>query len=218
MSSCPGQSWRSLAVTAGLALVAAHPMPPPIPAHRHIVAHLPTLLQVKGSNVCELCKAEIRNIPAPPPRPTEADLPQLDEAYFAGGCLLIDGWLGWWVVGGVLGHTMAWLLLMATEPASRAFAARLPAFRAPALLATGLRLPRLPRSHHPLPSFAADPSHIHDFMPSSQDLVFDCIRVTWVAMVSGRLADLGCLVGWRRQRKGMEQARLAVLPGMLTHR
>jgi hypothetical protein len=68
-------------------------------------------VQVKGSNVCELCKAEIRNIPAPPPRPTEADLPQLDEAYFA------------------------------------------------------------------------DPSHIHDFMPSSQDLVFDCIRVTWVAMI-----------------------------------
>jgi len=29
----------------------------------------------------------------------------------------------------------------------------------------------------------ADPSHIHDFMPSSQDLVFDCIRVTWVAMI-----------------------------------
>ena len=40
-------------------------------------------VQVKGSNVCELCKAEIRNIPAPPPRPTEADLP-LDEAYFNG--------------------------------------------------------------------------------------------------------------------------------------
>jgi hypothetical protein len=68
-------------------------------------------VQVKGSNVCELCKAEIRNIPAPPPRPTEADLPTLDEAYFN------------------------------------------------------------------------DPSHIHDFMPSSQDLVFDCIRVTWVAMI-----------------------------------
>lgn len=47
----------------------------------------PPPLQVKGSNVCELCKAEIRNIPAPPPRPTDADLPQLDEAYFAGGCL-----------------------------------------------------------------------------------------------------------------------------------
>ena len=29
----------------------------------------------------------------------------------------------------------------------------------------------------------ADPNHIHDFMPSSQDLVFDCIRVTWVAMI-----------------------------------
>ena len=41
-------------------------------------------VQVKGSNVCELCKAEIRNIPAPPPRPTDADLPALDEAYFNG--------------------------------------------------------------------------------------------------------------------------------------
>ncbi|KAL4452071.1 hypothetical protein ABPG75_007733 [Micractinium tetrahymenae] len=68
-------------------------------------------VQVKGSNVCELCKSEIRNIPAPPPRPAEADLPALDEAYFN------------------------------------------------------------------------DPSHIHDFMPSSQDLVFDCIRVCWVAMI-----------------------------------
>jgi hypothetical protein len=44
-------------------------------------------VQVKGSNVCELCKAEIRNIPAPPPRPTEADLPTLDEAYFNGALL-----------------------------------------------------------------------------------------------------------------------------------
>ena len=44
-------------------------------------------VQVKGSNVCELCKAEIRNIPAPPPRPTEADLPQLDEAYFHGAAV-----------------------------------------------------------------------------------------------------------------------------------
>lgn len=41
-------------------------------------------VQVKGSNVCELCKAEIRNIPAPPPRPTEDELPTLDEAYFNG--------------------------------------------------------------------------------------------------------------------------------------
>ncbi|KAI3437987.1 hypothetical protein D9Q98_000430 [Chlorella vulgaris] len=68
-------------------------------------------VQVKGSNVCELCKAEIRNIPAPPPRPTEDELPTLDEAYFN------------------------------------------------------------------------DPNHIQDFMPSSQDLVFDCIRVTWVACI-----------------------------------
>ncbi|KAL4437518.1 hypothetical protein ABPG77_003499 [Micractinium sp. CCAP 211/92] len=68
-------------------------------------------VQVKGSNVCELCKSEIRNIPAPPPRPVEADMPALDEAYFN------------------------------------------------------------------------DPNHIHDFMPSSQDLVFDCIRVCWVAMI-----------------------------------
>ncbi|PSC71193.1 zinc finger family [Micractinium conductrix] len=69
-------------------------------------------VQVKGSNVCELCKAEIRNIPAPPPRAADpGDLPVLDEAYFS------------------------------------------------------------------------DPAHIHDFMPSSQDLVFDCIRVTWVAMI-----------------------------------
>lgn len=60
----------------------------------------------------------------------------------------------------------------------------------------GLRCPALPtptadpptQPTHPLPALcpppAADPSHIHDFMPSSQDLVFDCIRVTWVAMVS----------------------------------
>ena len=67
-------------------------------------------VQVKGSNVCELCKAEIRNIPAPPPRPAEADLPQLDEAYFNGEpallvlqaglfCWLAAGWLAGWLVG-----------------------------------------------------------------------------------------------------------------------
>ena len=67
-------------------------------------------VQVKGSNVCELCKAEIRNIPAPPPRPAEADLPQLDEAYFNGEpallvlqaglfCWLAAGWLAGWLAG-----------------------------------------------------------------------------------------------------------------------
>jgi hypothetical protein len=35
----------------------------------------------------------------------------------------------------------------------------------------------------PAAAAGADPSHIHDFMPSSQDLVFDCVRVTWVAMI-----------------------------------
>jgi hypothetical protein len=62
-------------------------------------------VQVKGSNVCELCKAEIRNIPAPPPRPAEADLPQLDEAYFNGEPALrvlqagLFCWLAGWLAG-----------------------------------------------------------------------------------------------------------------------
>lgn len=56
-------------------------------------------VQVKGSNVCELCKAEIRNIPAPPPRPAEADLPQLDEAYFHGAFRMVAKLCGRWVAG-----------------------------------------------------------------------------------------------------------------------
>ena len=64
----------------------------------------------------------------------------------------------------------------------------------------------LPTPHHTLLSacVCADPAHIHDFMPSSQDLVFDCIRVTWVRGGGGvggvggarslpALASLACL-------------------------
>lgn len=40
-----------------------------------------------------------------------------------------------------------------------------------------------PTQPTPLRPRPADPNHIHDFMPSSQDLVFDCIRVCWVAMI-----------------------------------
>ena len=33
----------------------------------------PALAQVKGSNVCELCKAPVRNLPALPPRPAHVE-------------------------------------------------------------------------------------------------------------------------------------------------
>ena len=59
----------------------------PSPLLPSFVLQVMKWVQVKGSNVCELCKAEIRNIPAPPPRAADpGDLPVLDEAYFSGRC------------------------------------------------------------------------------------------------------------------------------------
>ena len=128
-------------------------------------------VQVKGSNVCELCKAPIRNIPPPPPRPSEADLPQLDEAYFHGGR----------VVGGPPGERWRLRGVGCCLPLPAGGCRPLPCGR-------GCRWPAKRRAD-PAPRRAAapprarprpaDPAHIHDFMPSSQDLVFDCIRVTW---------------------------------------
>ena len=154
-------------------------------------------VQVKGSNVCELCKAEIRNIPAPPPRAAEADLPQLDEAYFAGGLGgRVRGWSACRAANGGEPHAApaalslreAGLCVLRLRACKHARLRRAHRGRPPACLAATCDNPARPPAHlarHPPPLLPcpADPSHIHDFMPSSQDLVFDCIRVTWVAMV-----------------------------------
>ncbi len=152
---------------------------------------------VPALQVCELCKSEIRNIPAPPPRPVEADMPALDEAYFNGG--LSGGWGSAWVACSARAsglrlarnepgqpavlfcRQLAGLLVglaLASQRVPLASLSPLPA-RLPPFLMPSHR-PTQPTLLRPRP---ADPNHIHDFMPSSQDLVFDCIRVCWVAMI-----------------------------------
>lgn len=170
-----GQALQSLPPVVAGGLEAP---PAAAPARHRWRALSRALLPSPAPQVCELCKAEIRNIPAPPPRPAEADLPALDEAYFNGR----------WGVG-VGGRPADARLLRTFEATSGSTRCHCPGIldTCQACLAWAppcrrLSLPCLLRPPpHPRPS--ADPNHIHDFMPSSQDLVFDCIRVCWVAMI-----------------------------------
>ena len=122
--------------------------------------------RVKGDTTCELCKHPVGNLPALPPRPPlpAAEPGAADEAY--GEPVGEAGW-------------QARSLPSKPAPPCCAVACRAAACSA-ARPAVALTAP-------PWPPFfcGTDQQYLMEFAPTYADLLFDCVRVCWVAMIVG---------------------------------